>query len=63
MLIKTLWKISPHVGHNVYCRVINPENMKRLIGMEHKRLYFVVQATAIDCSRGVSIDQFGNDML
>ena len=63
LLVDTLRKRSPNVGHFVYCSVISLENMERLVGMEHKRLYFVVQAMAIDCPRGVAVDQFGDDML
>ena len=63
LLINALRKRSPNVGHFVCSSVISPENMERLVGMEHKRLYFVVQAAAIDCSLGVSIDQFGYDVL
>ena len=63
LLIDTLRKRSPNVGHFICCNVINPENMEGLEGMKHQRLYFVVQATALDCSRGVAVDQFGDDML
>ena len=63
LLINALRKRSPNVGHFVCSNVISPENMERLVGMEHKRLYFVVQATALDCPRGVAVDQFGDDML
>ena len=63
LLINTLQERNPNVGHNVCCSVISPENMKRLVGVEHKGFYFVVQGTTVDCSRGVSVDQFGDDML
>ena len=63
MLIKSLLEGGPHIGQNVRCKVIIPKNVKRLIGFEHKRLYFIVQAATIDCSRWVSIDQFRDDML
>ena len=33
------------------------------IGFEHKRLCFIKQASTIDSSRGVSIDQFRDDVL
>ena len=50
MLIKALLEEGPHIGHNVRCSFIIPKNVKRLIGLEHKRLYFIVQAATIDCS-------------
>ena len=62
-LIDTLQKRRPNVGHFIYWSVINPENMEGLEGMEHQRLYFVVQAMALDSPRGVAVDQFGDDML
>ena len=54
---------GPQVGHTIRCRVIDSENMKWFIGAEHKKFSFIVQATAIDCSLGVSIDQFRYDVL
>ena len=63
MPIMTLRKRGPQVGHIVCCRVIDPEDVHRLIGIEHKELYFIVQAATVDSSRGVSIDQFRDNML
>ena len=54
---------GPQVGHTIYCRVVGSENMKWFIGAEHKKFDFIVQATTIDCSLGISIDQFRYDVL
>ena len=63
MHIDSLRESCPNVCHLICCNVIIPEDMEGLEGMEHQRLDFVVQVAAVDCSRGVAIDQFGDDML
>ena len=63
MLEVTLGDGGPQVGHTIRCSVIDSENMKWFIGAKHKKFIFIVQMTTIDCSLGVSIDQFGYDVL
>ena len=63
LFINTLREGSPNVGHSVSYTVVYPKNMQGLKGVVHKRFYLVVQAVTINCSRGVSINQFGDDML
>ena len=63
LLEVTLRDGGPQVGHTIRCSVIDSENMKWFIGAEHKNFSFIVQMTAIDYSLGVSIDQFGYDVL
>ena len=63
LLINTLREGSPNIGHSVSCTIVYPENMQGLKRMVHKRFHFVVKATTINCSRGVSINQLGDDML
>ena len=59
----TLRERGPQAGHTICCRIVRSENMKWFIGAEHKNFSFIVQMTAIDYSLGVSIDQFGYDVL
>ena len=63
LLELTLSDGGPQVGHTIRCSVIDSENMKWFIGAEHKKFSFIVQTIEIDCSLGVSIDQFGYDVL
>ena len=40
-----------------------PKDVKCLIGFRHKKRGFVIKSATIDCSRGVSVDQFEDDMF
>ena len=59
----TLRERGPQAGHTICCRIVRSENMKWFIGAEHKMFNFVVQATTINCSLGISVDQFRYDEL
>ena len=58
-----LWKRGSHVSQNVHCKIIVLKDVECLIGFGHEKLGFVEQAMTIDCSRGVSVDQFEDDMF
>ena len=53
---------GPHIGQSDYCGIIVPKDVECLIGFRHKKLSFFKQASAFDCSRGVSVDQFEDDV-
>ena len=63
MSVVTLWERGPHIGHKFRCGVIVLKDVECLIGFRHKKLGFIKQVAAIDSSRGVSVDQFRDDML
>ena len=57
-----LWKGGPHVSQSVHCRVIVVKDVKCIIGFSHERLFFVIHAVTIELSRGISVDQFEDEM-
>ena len=61
--VMALRERGPQISHYVRSRVVELKNVKRLIGVEHKELSFFIQVSTIDSSHGVSIDQFGYNML
>ena len=63
LTVMTLWESGAHVSQTVHCRIIVPKDVECLIGFRHEKLGFVKQAATIDCSRGVSVDQFVDDMF
>ena len=58
----TLWESGSHVSQHVHCRFIVPKDVECLVGFRHEKLGFFKQAATVDCSKGVSIDQFEDDM-
>ena len=63
LIVMALGKRGSHVSQSVRCRIIVTKDVECLIGFRHEKLGFVKQAAVIDCSRGVSVDQFVDDMF
>ena len=63
MTVVTLWESGSHVSQNVRCRIIVSKDVECLVGFRHEKPGFVKQTATIDCSRGVTVDQFEDDMF
>ena len=63
LFINSLREGGPDVGHSISCTIVHPEYMQGLKIVMHKGFYFIIEATAFNCSRGVTINQFGDVML
>ena len=66
----TLWERGSHVSQrgshvseSVCCIIVVSKDVECLIGFRHEKLGFVKQVATINCSRGLSMDQFGDDMF
>ena len=63
LFVNSLREGSPDVSHSVSCTIVYPENVKGLERVMQKGFDFIIQAATFNCSRGVTINQFGDDML
>ena len=63
LFINSLRKGCPDVSHSLGSFIVDSKDVKGLIGVMPKRFDFIIQASTSDSSRGVTINQFGNDML
>ena len=62
LAVMALRKPGTNISHVVCCLIINPEDMKSLVGLRHEQLSFFIQAATFNSSCGIPVDQLIDDM-